>query len=496
MMRMTRSNRSIGPCRARIAVCVAGIVTAGTAAMAGQAGAGEAEPTPPNVLLILVDDLGCRDLSGEGHANHRTPNIDRLRAESVRFTNAACNGPNCSPSRAALVTARHGSRTGVHTVGSSRRGKDRDRRLEPPANRVRIEEGERTIAETLAGAGYRTGFVGKWHVSDDPRTQGFEVNAGGNKAGHPKSYFPPYRNPDLEDGPEGEYLVDRLARETLGIIDGFEAAEDDRPWFVMYAPYAVHTPIQAPAAAVAEYRMRNPDVDQRRARYGVMVEATDRAIGSILARIDADETLVCFASDNGGLQPLTDMSPWRGGKGMLYEGGIRTPLYVRGADFEPRDVATPVQLFDLHPTITELAGAVTTRDVVIDAVSLVPLLRGEPMDRGPLFWHFPAYLEGHDAESRNPRDPFRTTPSGAVREGRWKLVEWFDDGEVELFDLESDPGERVNRSADRPEIRDRLKSRLAEWRTTVSAPMPRPVVAPASDPAADSIEARTDDSTK
>ena len=489
-------NRSRRPETSPVSWLAAGITAVITGVVSGQVGAGRAESAPPDVLLILVDDLGCRDLSAEGHATHRTPNLDRLRAESVRFTNASCNGPNCAPSRAALVTARHGSRTGVHTVGSPRRGKDKHRILEPPTNRSRIRDTERTIAETLAGAGYRTGFVGKWHVSDDPRTRGFEVNAGGNKAGHPKAYFPPYLNPDLADGPEGEYLVDRLARETIGIIDGFEAADADRPWFVMYAPYAVHTPIQAPAAAVAEFRMRNPGVDLRQARYGVMVEATDRAIGSILERIDADGTLVCFASDNGGLQPVTDMSPWRGGKGMLYEGGIRTPLYVRGVDFEARDVGTPVQLFDLHPTITELAGAVTTQEVVIDAVSLVPLLRGEPMDRGPIFWHFPAYLEGRDAESRNPRDTFRTTPCGAVRDGRWKLVEWFDDGELELFDLEADPGERVNRSADRPEIRDRLKSRLDAWRTTVSAPMPRPASKPEQDPAAGSTVVPADDAAK
>ena len=473
-----------------------GIAAALTGVVSGQVGGAPAESAPLDVLLILVDDLGCRDLSAEGHATHRTPNLDRLRAESVRFTNASCNGPNCAPSRAALVTARHGSRTGVHTVGSPRRGKDKHRILEPPTNRSRIRDTERTIAETLAGAGYRTGFVGKWHVGDDPRTEGFEANAGGNKAGHPKSYFPPYLNPDLAEGPAGEYLVDRLARETVGIIDDFENADADRPWFVMYAPYAVHTPIQAPAAAVAEFRMRNPEVDLRQARYGVMVEATDRAIGSILERIDAETTLVCFASDNGGLQPVTDMSPWRGGKGMLYEGGIRTPLYVRGADFQARDVGMPVQLFDLHPTITELAGAVTTQEVVTDAVSLVPLLRGEPMDRGPIFWHFPAYLEGRDAESRNPRDQFRTTPSGAVRDGRWKLIEWFDDGELELFDLEADPGERVNRSADRPEIRDRLKSRLDAWRTTVSAPMPRPVSKSGQDPAADSVVSPTGDAAK
>ncbi len=495
---MMLASRSIGSGRAFLAAGITGfLVAAAGVSLAGQdAEASKVDGNPPNVLLILVDDLGCRDLSGEGHAMHRTPNLDRLRAESVRFTNASCNGPNCSPSRAALVTGRHGSRTGVHTVGSPRRGKEKDRRLEPPANRFRIAEDERTIAETLAEAGYRTGFVGKWHVSADPRTQGFDVNAGGNKAGHPKSYFPPYRNPDLEDGPDGEYLVDRLARETVGIVDGFEADDEDRPWFVMYAPYAVHTPIQAPLAAVAEYQARNPGVDLRKARYGVMVDATDRAIGSILERIDLDRTVVCFASDNGGLQPVTDMAPWRGGKGMLYEGGIRTPLYVRSAGFEPRDVATPVQLFDLHPTITELAGAAPIQDVVIDAVSLVPLLRGEAMERGPIFWHFPAYLEGWDAESRDPKDSFRTTPSGAVREGRWKLVEWFDDGELELFDLEADPGERVNRSEDRPAIRDRLKSRLHEWRATISAPMPEAVSPTPRDSDADSISAPAADAAK
>lgn len=490
---MRRSTDRRGSPRGGFGWVLAGLVAT---AAAGQVDEGRSESPAPDILLILVDDLGCRDLGAEGHGMHRTPNLDRLRAESVRFANASCNGPNCAPSRAALVTGRHGSRTGVHTVGSPRRGKDADRILEPPPNRFRIAEEERTLAETLAGAGYRTGFVGKWHVSADPRTQGFDVNAGGNKAGHPKSYFPPYRNGDLADGPEGEYLVDRLARETIEIIDGFEAEGDGRPWFVMYAPYAVHTPIQAPKAAVDEFRARNPGADPRTARYGAMVEATDRAIGLILERVDAGDTLVCFASDNGGLQPLTDMSPWRGGKGMLYEGGIRTPLYVRGVGFEPRDVDAPVQLFDLHPTITELAGAVTTQDVVIDAISLVPFLRGEPMDRGPLFWHFPAYLEGRDPESRNPDDAFRTTPCGAVRDGRWKLVEWFDDGELELFDLETDPGERMNLAAERPGVRDRLQRRLLEWRASVGAPMPAAVPSPSPESTADSIAIPATDTAK
>ena len=435
-------------------------------------------PDRPDMLLILIDDLGCRDLACEGHATHQTPNIDALRAQSIRFTHAGCNGPNCSPSRAALVTARHGSRTDVHTVGNANRGKAADRRLNSPKNGVRIREDERTIAETLGSAGYRTGFVGKWHVSVDPTTQGFDRNIAGNNAGHPKSYFPPYRNADLKDGPEGEYLIDRLAAETVDMIDSFEAdsEEDGRPWFVMYAPYAVHSPIQADAESLAAMKVRYPKMNERAARYAVMVEATDRAVGTILAAIDPERTVVCFASDNGGLQPITDMSPWRGGKGMLYEGGVRTPLYVRVPGLPAGAIETPVQLFDVHPTLVELAGAAMPVDRPIDAVSLVPALRGDPLDRGPLFWHFPAYLEGRDSESHDPERPFRSTPSGAIREGRWKLIEWFEDGDVELFDLESDPAERVDRSETEPELRDAMLGRLAAWRLRMGSAMPTPIV--------------------
>ena len=441
----------------------------------------------PDILLILVDDLGCRDLSGEGHATHQTPNIDALRAGSIRFTHAGCNGPNCSPSRAALVTARHGSRTGVHTVGNADRGKAADRRVKAPRNGFRIGEDEKTIAETLGAAGYRTGFIGKWHVSDDPKTQGFDRNIAGNKAGHPKSYFPPYRNADLEDGPKGEYLVDRLASETVRMIESFETAsqDDGRPWFVMYAPYAVHTPIQANAESVAAMKARHPQMSDRSARYAVMVEATDRAVGSVLAAVDTERTVVCFASDNGGLQPVTDMSPWRGGKGMLYEGGVRTPLFIRAPGLPAGDVETPVQLFDVHPTLVELAGVEMPVDRPIDAVSLVPALHGGPLDRGALFWHFPAYLEGRDVESHDPGRPFRITPCGSIREGRWKLIEWFEDGEVELFDLETDPGELVDRSGAEPERRDAMVARLAEWRRGVNAPMPTPISTVPSAPKSD-----------
>ncbi len=423
--------------------------------------------TSPNVLVVLIDDLGCRDLGSEGHAWHRTPALDGLRAESVRFTNAATNGPNCAPSRAALVTGRWGARTGVHTVGSPRRGKAEDRRIEVPDNATEIRDEERTIAEVLRDAGYRTGFVGKWHLGDDPTTQGFDRNVAGSKAGHPKSYSPPYANPALADGPSEEYLVDRLGVETAAMVASFESArsEDGRPWFVMYAPYAVHTPIQAPDDAVREMQARRPGLGVRAAKYAVMVERTDAAIARVLAEVDPETTVVCLASDNGGVQPITDMAPWRGAKGMLYEGGIRTPLWVRGPGMTPHDESTPVQLFDLMPTIIELAGAEVPDDRAIDARSLVSALRSDEFIRGPLFWHFPAYLEGRDSESREPDRPFRCTPGGAVRDGRWKLIEWYEDGGLELFDLDTDPGETTNLAEEEPEIAARMKAMLHAFGT-------------------------------
>ena len=448
----------------------------------------------PNILLIMVDDLGCVDLQGEGHEVHLTPNLDELRRGSVRFTNAFCNAPNCAPSRAALMTGRHGARTGVFTVGSAKRGKDPERRVEPPKNQTTLDNDEFTLGEALQMLGYHTAYVGKWHLGEDPTTQGFTVNVGGTRAGHPKSYFSPYRNAALEDGPEGEYLVDRLANETVAIIEGFEEVKSDdgeafpdRPWFVMWAPYAVHTPIQAVPEETAAIKARHPGMNDRKARYAAMVEATDRAVGKVLSSIDDDDTMVIFLSDNGGLNGITDSRPWRGGKGMLYEGGIRTPLYVRGPGLEPREVGTPVQAFDLFPTLIEYAGSEVNPDHPVDGRSLLGALQGEALDQTPLFWHFPAYLEGRDNESHDPDRRFRTTPCGAIRDGDWKLIEYFEDGEVELFNLAQDGGETRDLSSEDPERVAALQSRLEAWRKGIGAPMPTakpvPVIeeAPTSD---------------
>ena len=434
----------------------------------------------PNILLIVVDDLGCRDLAGEGHDTHLTPNIDRLGSQSVRYQNAYTNGPNCAPSRASIVTGRYTPRHGIFTVGSAKRGKAKDRKIEPPENSTRLNDDEVTVAEVVQKSGYRTGFVGKWHLGEDPTTQGFDKNVAGGTRGHPKSYFTPYKNDAIEDGPEGEYLIDRLASEVVSIVAENEQV-DEEPWFLMWCPYAVHTPIQAPEEDVESFKKRHPGTTTRKAKYAVMVERTDRAVGTVLdalvAHEEYDDTIVIFLSDNGGHGVMTSHAPYRGSKGMLYEGGVRTPLYIRVPGSTPGEIKTPVMAHDIFPTIIEFAGAKSP--VEHDGVSLAGSARGEGLERGPIFWHFPAYLEAYnrtgEAEAREPKRPFRTTPVGAMRDGQWKLLEYFEDGGIELYDLQADPGESQNLAESESQIASRMLTQLQAWRDSVNAPMPEPV---------------------
>lgn len=447
------------------------------------------DPEPkaqPNILLIVVDDLGCKDLSGEGHEKHVTPNIDRLRDQSVRFQNAYTNGPNCAPSRASIVTGRYTPRHGIFTVGTAKRGKAKSRTIEPPQNSTRLKDEEVTVAEVLQDGGYRTGFVGKWHLGEDPKTQGFDQNVAGGTRGHPKSYFSPYKNDAIEDGPEGEYLIDRLANEVVAIVTENEQT-DEEPWFLMWCPYAVHTPIQATDEDVEAIKKRIPGITTRKAKYAAMVERTDRAVGTVLESLVANkedaDTIVIFLSDNGGHGMVTSHAPYRGSKGMLYEGGVRTPLYIRVPGATPGDIQTPVMAHDLFPTIIEFASVNTS--VEHDGVSLADAVESKDLDRGPIFWHFPAYLEAYnrtsEAEAREPKRPFRTTPVGAMRDGRWKLLEYFEDGGVELYDLQADPGESQNLAESESEIASRMLTQLQAWRTSVGAPMPKLLPVPATE---------------
>ncbi len=423
----------------------------------------------PNIVLLLADDLGYGDLGCYGSATHRTPHLDALAAGGMLFTNAYANAPNCAPTRAALMSGLYAPRTGIYTVNGASRGKAKNRRLIPIPNRTILDESIVTLAETLSDAGYATGHVGKWHLGADPCSQGFDVNVAGNKAGHPKSYHSPYSNPDLEDGPEGEYLTDRMAREASGFIE--EHAE--QPFFLQLAFFSVHTPIQGRADLVETYGEALGE--NKDAHYAAMVTALDEAVGQVLATLAEQDllesTLVLFFSDNGGRSPWGDNGGLRGSKGMLYEGGIREPLIAHwpGKISAGARCEEPVIGLDLYPTLMELAGAPRRPDQVLDGVSIVPCLQGEDLgEREGLFWHFPAYLQGYLPE----HGPFRATPVGVIRRGPWKLMEFFEDGRLELYNLGADSAESKNRAAEEPEVVADLHGRMRAWRERVNAPVP------------------------
>jgi arylsulfatase len=447
------------------------------AAIASRAVAGPAEPpTGPNIVFILADDVGWRDPAFMGSDFHETPHLDRLAGQGMTFTAAYANGANCAPTRAALLSGQYAPRTGVYTVGSPRRGRDEDRRLRPAPSRRTLPSAVVTLAETLGAAGYVTASVGKWHLGNDPnhgpRAQGFDVNVGGHALGHPTSYVSPYGNPELPDGPDGEHLTARLTDEAITFI---EAHRDER--FFLYLPYyAAHTPLQPEHERLAKYRDKAPGALHRHPRYAALLEGMDAGIGRVLDALDAHDlagrTLVVFMSDNGGTRATTSMAPLRGSKGMFYEGGIRVPLVARwpGRIAAGATCDVPVIGLDWYPTLVEIAGAAPP-DRTLDGTSLVPLLTGSgPIGRDALYWHFPAYLE---ARARK-EDPWRTTPCGAVRSGDLKLIEFFEDGRLELYDLEADPGETTNLVAARPAAAAALHRDLRRWRRGINAAMPRP----------------------
>jgi len=429
----------------------------------------------PNVIFILVDDLGWRDVGFLGSEYYETPNIDRLAREGVVFSQAYAVAPNCAPSRASLLTGQYTPRHGIYTVNSSERGRAENRKLIPVPNTTVLAPEHVTVAEILAGAGYATAMIGKWHLGDapdhDPSSHGFQVNIGGNRAGHPRSYFSPYENEDLPDGPEGEYLTDRLTDESLRFIEDNRG----RPFFLYLSHYAVHTPIQAKDELTARYADKSASNGQDNPSYAAMIESLDQGVGRILDKLielEIDEkTVVVFLSDNGGHGQVTSMQPLRGAKGMLYEGGVRVPMIVRwpGSVESNSRCDVPVTMVDFFPTILDLIGVSPPADMPQDGENLAPLLRGgTALDRDAIFWHFPAYLES----GRGADTPWRTTPAGAVRQGDWKLIEFFEDGRLELYNLADDIGESQDLSAAMPDKTASLHRVLRDWRASVGAPVP------------------------
>jgi len=447
-----------------------------------------AEPrAKPNIVFVLADDLGWRDLGCFGSTFYETPNLDRLAARGMRFTDAYAACPVCSPTRASILTGKYPVRFPITDyIPGNRRG-----RLNPPPYLHELPTAEVTIAEALKEAGYATAFVGKWHLGGPgflPDRQGFDVNVGGSERGSPRSYFSPYKMPSLPDGPPGEYLTDRLTDEAVRFIE--VSRRGDAPFFLYLSHYAVHTPLQAKPDLIRKYKAKAAQLPPRHgpefvpeggrmARqiqdhpvYAAMVESLDRSVGRIMAtlqRLDLDErTIVIFTSDNGGLSTSegspTSNVPLRAGKGWPYEGGIRVPLIVRwpGVTSPGAVCREPMISTDFFPTLLEMAGRAPLPERHLDGASLVPLLKGGVRPRRPLFWHYPHY--GNQGG----------TPGGALRLGDLKLIEWFEDDRVELFNLRDDPGETRNLAADRPETATALRQKLHDWRASVNARMPTP----------------------
>ncbi len=456
----------------------------------------EKEKMPPNFLFILVDDLGWTDLGCYGSTFYETPNIDRFSERSMKFTEAYAACPVCSPTRASIMTGKYPARLkttdwfGAPQPYNVEKHWTRNKPLIPAEYIEYMPLEEITIAEVLKENGYSTFFAGKWHLGKEgyyPEDQGFDINKGGWERGGPYGpgkYFTPYGNPKLEDGPEGEHLPDRLAQETIDFI----SIQKNNPFFAYLSFYSVHTPLIGRSDLVEKYQVKSESVDfegeefipinnnrwrqvQNHAVYAAMVEAMDEAVGRVLKALDSlnisDNTVVFFMSDNGGLStseghPTTNL-PLKAGKGWLYEGGIREPMIIRWPGVsDPNSVCNyPVTSTDFYPTILEMANISLRLDQHIDGISMAPLLKGEEkLSRDALYWHYPHY--GNQGGS----------PGSAIRSGDYKLIEYFEDGHLELYNLSKDIGESENLIEIRPEIADSLYKQLKQWRLEVKARYP------------------------
>ncbi len=431
----------------------------------------------PNIIFIMVDDLGWKDVGFMGSNYYETPNIDKLSSQGMIFTNAYANAPNCAPTRACLMSGQYSPRHGVYTVNNPDRGKSINRKLIPIPNKTVLDSGFVTLAETMKFAGYRTGMMGKWHLGEEngtsPEEQGFDVNIGGCHQGHPVTYFSPYKNKFLEDGPEGEYLTDRMTDEAIKFI---EESKND-PFFLYLPYYAVHTPIQPKPEVKKKYEGTPADGKQNNPAYAAMVETVDAGVGKIMNKLDelklTGNTIVIFFSDNGGVGGITDMSPLRGSKWMLYEGGIREPMIVKwpGKVDPGTRCDIPVTGVDYYPTFVKIAGIRKPSGLILDGKNIVPLFTGKnKYKKREIFWHFPAYLQA--SKNLLPGLIWRTTPVSVIRKENWKLLEFFEDGHLELYNLEEDIGETNNLAAQKPGKSKSLHKKLLKWREKVNAPVP------------------------
>ncbi|HEX6960435.1 MAG TPA: sulfatase [Lacipirellula sp.] len=455
---------------------------------------------PLNFVFIMADDLGQRDLGCYGSTFYETPNLDAFAASGMRFTSAYAACPVCSPTRSSLQSGKYPARTANTDFFGGPQPEEAltkprytkfNRKLVPAPYLERLPLEEVTIAEALKDAGYATFFAGKWHLGGRgflPEQQGYDENQGGNHAGHPKSYFSPYQNPQLKDGPPLEHLDLRLASEAARFINN----RRDQPFFVCFCPYEVHTPLQTSDELRKKYEAKARELNNSEPRYGRegdskvrlvqdhavyagMIETMDAAVGRVLAALEeagvADNTVVFFTSDNGGLSTAegspTSNLPLRAGKGWMYEGGVRVPLVARWPGVTHPGVTCDqyITSTDYYPTILEIAGQPARPDQHVDGKSFATLLKGENVDefdRGPVYWHYPHY--GNQGGR----------PAAAVRDGDWKLIKFFEDDRVELYNLREDLSEQDDRAKDEPERAAAMLAQLQQWQENVNARFPTP----------------------
>lgn len=455
----------------------------------------------PNVIVYLVDDLGWTDAACLGSDLYETPNIDRLAAGGMRFTDAYSACTVCSPTRAAMMTgmvpARLRLTDWIDGAWSHLPPKRQNQLpLVPPDWTQRLEHRYTTLAEALQAAGYQTAHVGKWHLtprSDDPsvvepyypQRHGFAVNVAGNQWGTPGSYYWPYRLPRAQstilarvanfpppETTKDKYLTDMLTDEAIGLIQRWK----DKPFFLYFAHYAVHTPLQARPDLLKKYRRKvNPTSRHKNARYAAMVESVDQSVGRLIRRLDeldlTENTLFVFTSDNGGLtigrNPPTDNAPLRAGKGSAYEGGVRVPAIVSWPGVVPAAAVChePIITCDWYPTVLEVTHSQgdAAHNANVDGVSLLPVLKRptEPLGHRELYWHYPHYHQG-GAEFYS-----------AVRSGPWRLVHFYEDDHVELYNLADDLGEKTNLAKSNPAKAAELREKLDRWRKRIGAQPPR-----------------------
>lgn len=460
----------------------------------------------PNIIVILIDDLGVRDLGCTGSTFYETPNLDRMAAEGMQFNNAYAASSLCSPARAAVMTGRHPVRVDI-TNYIAGRGMGR---MIGPRYRHELSSDERTIASALRDGGYQTWHVGKWHLGGEgylPTDHGFDVNIGGHRNGalYHCGYFAPWTVgwgvpgalPGLEEAPEGQYITDRLTDETINLIRN---RREEAPFFLHLSHYAVHMPIHSPPELVRKYEAKAarlgldraeailpgemhpalhcPDkrierrIIQSHAGYAAMMENLDWNIGRVFAALEAEgiaeDTLVVFLSDNGGLSTSeegapTSNLPYAEGKGWSEEGGLRIPLLVRWPRRVPaqRVVDDLIWQCDLYPTFLAAAGLPAEPDRHADGTNMLPVLTGDrPVERAPLCWHYPHYSNQGGG------------PTGAIRDGDWKLIEWYETERTALYNLREDVSESFNRSEEAPERTAELLDGLRSWRSAIGAGMP------------------------